>query len=225
MLNTGAGVQSRYALLGEGEVIGAVEGSSLRFVVRKNDAILLGGRRRHVVVHLGLSETHDANILHPAVDVQAVHVDDAGGFRQRVDGIPGVVIRTEKSLFLAGHGEKEDGPGGWKGERFESIGQLDECPRTRGVIESPVIYLIALESGIFTEVIPVGRINNDSSARSEPGTRATTLREMEFLHRVLDGNRCILSEGNRFEIRCEGRRFHFLEAHAGGFEDLRRRLE
>ena len=102
----------------------------------------------------------NGEVARRAMRVKRIHVDVGDGFRQRIERVGGVVLRSQQSFFLGGD-IQEHHRARWSRLLCEGAAQFDQCRSAGAVVDRTVVDAIAFRIGrTHPQVIPVRAVDD-----------------------------------------------------------------
>src|SRR5205085_6449418 len=123
-----------HALLGELEVVGAVEAALFGLRVGRDPAPLRGGGGLRHVVESGVAVADECDVTGSPPLVYAVYVDVGERLLKRVERVLGVVLRAEQALLFRRDGEEEDRALRGSLKFGERLGPFEQRRHARSVV-------------------------------------------------------------------------------------------
>ena len=151
-------VEGRQALLGELELVRAVEAAVFGTLVCQHHAALCarGGCKR--IVKVRVPQAYHLHVAGVAPEVHPIDVDIRQGIAQRMERVARVELRPQQTALLAGGSDEKYRSTRWHRQRAKRARQFQQGRHAGGIIERTVKYLLVLgprQPGVPAKVVPM----------------------------------------------------------------------
>src|SRR5262249_6488425 len=154
------GEQKGHAGFGEFEMIRTVKHAAGGEKIGFDDASL---RRRLLIERLvkrGITEGEVNNVLRATEGEEAVHVYVGERPAERVKRLESVMLGAQQPFFFRRCGEEQDGASGRRLHLLVSLSHYQKSGGSSGVVKRAFVNLIACQTLIATQMVPVRRVNH-----------------------------------------------------------------